>query len=54
MPSAIETPAKPEAMPVANGLTVEPSTPMPAPSRSTEAPTRASYPAAIITVMIKG
>ena len=54
MPSAIETPAKPEAMPVANGLIVEPSTPMPAPSRSTEAPTRASYPAAIITVMIKG
>ena len=32
MPSLIETPAKPEAMPVANGLTVEPSTPIPAPS----------------------
>ena len=54
MPSLIETSAKPEAMPVANGLTVEPSTPMPAPSMITAAPVRASYPAAIITVTIKG
>ena len=51
-PSLIGTSAKPEAMPVANGLTVEPSTPIPQPSRITRAPTRASYPAAIITVMM--
>ena len=42
MPSSIETPANPEAIPVANGLIVEPSTPMPQPSRRIEAPTRES------------
>ncbi len=31
MPSSIEVPAKPEAMPVANGLIVEPRTPIPQP-----------------------
>ena len=51
-PSLNDTSAKPDAMPVANGLTVEPKTPMPHPSRITSAPTSASYPAAIITVMI--
>ena len=50
-PSLIETPAKPEAMPVANGLIVEPKVPMPQPSRTMAAPVRASYPAAIITAM---
>ena len=50
-PSLIETPANPEAMPVANGLIVEPKVPMPQPSRTTAAPVRASYPAAIITAM---
>src|SRR5205809_948131 len=34
-PSAIEVPAKPEAMPVANGLVVDASVPIPAPSRIT-------------------
>ena len=34
MPSSIETPANSEAMPVANGLIVEPSTPMPQPRSS--------------------
>ena len=52
MPSLIDTSANPDAMPVANGFTVDPSTPMPAPSRITSAPTMASYPAAIMTVMI--
>ncbi len=52
MPSSIDTPAKPEAMPVANGLIVEPRTPMPQPSRSIDAATSESYPAAIMTVMI--
>ena len=42
IPSSIETPAKPEAMPVANGLMVEPRTPMPQPSRRTDAATSAS------------
>ena len=42
MPSLRGMSAKPEAMPVANGFTVEPSTPMPHPSRITAAPTRAS------------
>ena len=50
-PSLIETPANPDAMPVANGLIVEPKVPMPQPSRTTAAPTSASYPAAIITVI---
>src|SRR5215204_2070742 len=40
-PSLNGTSAKPEAIPVANGLTVDPSTPMPAPSRITNAPTMA-------------
>ena len=51
MPSLIEMPAIPEAIPVANGLTVEPSTPMPQPSSTIAAPVSASYPAAIITVI---
>ena len=38
----METPAKPEAMPVANGLIVEPRVPIPQPSRTTAAPVRAS------------
>ena len=33
MPSSIDTPAKPDAMPVANGLIVEPRTPMPQPEQ---------------------
>ena len=41
-PSLSEMLAKPDAMPVANGFTVEPSTPMPAPNRITAAPTSAS------------
>ena len=52
-PSLIVVSAKPEAMPVANGLTVEPITPMPAPNRIKAAPESPSYPAAIITVIIK-
>ena len=40
--------ANPEAMPVANGLTVDPSTPAPAPSIMTDTAVTASYPAAII------
>ena len=32
----------PDAIPVANGLTVEPITPIPQPSRTTAAPVRAS------------
>ena len=42
MPSLMRTPAKPEAIPVANGLIVEPIMPIPQPSRRSEAPTRAS------------
>ena len=42
MPSVSGMPAKPDAMPVANGLTVEPITPMPAPSMITATPVRAS------------
>ena len=42
-------PAKPDAMPVANGLTVEASTPTPEPSRMIPAATMRSKPAAIIT-----
>ena len=42
MPSSMDTPAKPEAMPVANGLMVEPRTPMPQPSSRMDAPTSAS------------
>ena len=34
--------AKPEAMPVANGLIVEPRVPMPQPSSTIAAPVRAS------------
>ncbi len=41
-PSLIETPAIPDAIPVANGLTVDPSTPIPQPSRTTAAPVSAS------------
>lgn len=41
-PSLSGTPAKPEAMPVANGLIVDPSVPMPQPSSSTAAPVRVS------------
>ncbi len=37
-----------EATPVANGLTVEPSTPQPAPSSTMAAPTSTSVPAAIM------
>ena len=50
-PSLSDTPANSEAIPVANGLTVEPSTPIPAPNRITSAPVSASYPAAISTVI---
>ena len=50
-PSLIGMPANPDAMPVAKGLMVEPRTPMPHPSRTIAAPVRASYPAAIITVI---
>ena len=42
MPSSIETPANSEAMPVANGLIVEPSTPTPQPRSTIEAPTSES------------
>lgn len=35
MPCPMLTPAKPAAMPVAKGFTVEPSTPAPAPSKIT-------------------
>ena len=41
-PSLIETPAIPDAIPVANGLTVDPSTPIPQPRRMTAAPVSAS------------
>ena len=51
-PSTIVTPAKPEAIPVANGLIVEPSTPIPAPRRMRAAAVSRSYPAATMTVMI--
>ena len=54
IPSLIETSGEPDAMPVANGLTVEPSTPIPAPSMITAAPVSESYPAAIITGTISG
>jgi hypothetical protein len=39
MPSPIEVSAKPEAMPIENGFTVEPITPTPAPTRITAAAT---------------
>jgi hypothetical protein len=42
MPSLIGMPAIPDAIPVANGLTVEPSTPMPQPSSTIAAPVSAS------------
>ena len=42
MPSSIDTPAKPEAMPVANGLIVEPRTPIPQPSNRIDAATSES------------
>ena len=51
IPSLIDTPANPDAIPVANGLIVEPKVPIPQPSRTTAAPVMASYPAAIITAM---
>ena len=41
-PSLMETPANPEAMPVAKGLIVEPRVPMPHPRRTMAAPVRAS------------
>ena len=41
-PSLIDVPAKPDAIPVANGLIVEPSTPIPQPRSRIEAPTSAS------------
>ena len=42
MPSLIGMPAIPDAIPVAKGLTVEPSTPIPQPRRTIDAPTSAS------------
>ena len=41
-PSLMDMPANPDAMPVANGLMVDPSVPMPQPSRTTAAPVSAS------------
>ena len=41
-PSLIEMPAKPDAIPVAKGLIVEPRVPMPQPSSRIAAPVRAS------------
>ena len=41
-PSLIGIPANPDAIPVANGLIVEPSVPIPHPSRTIAAPVRAS------------
>ena len=41
-PSLMDTPANPDAMPVANGLIVEPKVPIPQPSRTTAAPVSAS------------
>jgi hypothetical protein len=41
-PSLIETPANPDAIPVANGLIVDPSVPIPQPRRTTAAPVSAS------------
>ena len=41
-PWSMLVPAKPDAMPVAKGLIVEPSTPIPQPRRSSEAPTMVS------------
>ena len=52
-PSLIGMPAMPEAIPVANGLIVEPSVPIPHPSRTTAAPVSESYPAAIRTVITR-
>ena len=52
-PSLMDVPAKPDAIPVAKGLMVDPKVPMPQPSRTTAAPVRASYPAAIITAMTR-
>ena len=54
IPSPRETPAKPAAMPVAKGFTVEAMTPAPAPSRITLMPTTASYPAARNTGISRG
>ena len=47
----MDVPANPDAIPVAKGLIVEPKVPIPQPSRTTAAPVRASYPAAIMTAM---
>ena len=41
-PSLSGMSAKPDAIPVAKGFTVEPITPIPQPSRTTDAPTSAS------------
>ncbi|MNJ28938.1 hypothetical protein D3C77_234930 [compost metagenome] len=49
IPSPMGMPAKPEAMPVAKGLTVEASTPTPEPSSMIPAATMRSKPAAIMT-----
>ena len=54
MPSPRETPAKPAAMPVAKGFTVELMTPAPAPSRMTEMAVTASYPSARNTGISRG
>ena len=43
----MEIPAKPDAMPVAIGLTVEPRQPIPAPIKTTAKPVTASNPAAM-------
>ena len=53
-PSLIGISAKPEAMPVAKGLIVEPRVPMPQPRRRIAAPVMASYPAAIMTATTSG
>ena len=50
-PWLMDVPANPDAIPVAKGLIVEPKVPIPQPSRTTAAPVRASYPAAIMTAM---
>ena len=42
MPSLMVTPANPDAIPVANGLMVEPSTPMPQPRSRMDAPSSES------------
>ena len=51
IPSLSGIPANPDAIPVANGLIVDPSVPIPHPRSTIAAPVIASYPAAIITVI---